>query len=41
MHLFEANIPETPGEFEILFDKNVDLRLVREKSEFITHWEMI
>lgn len=39
--LYIEGITETPGEFEILFDKNVDLRLVREKSEFITHWEMI
>ena len=39
--LYIEGITETPHEFEILFDKNVDLRLVREKSEFIAHWEMI
>lgn len=39
--MYIEGITETPLEFEILFDKNVDLRLIREKSEFITHWEMI
>lgn len=39
--LYIEGITETPQEFEILFDKNVDLRLIREKSEFIAHWEMI
>ena len=39
--MYIEGITETPLEFEILFDKNVNLRLIREKSEFITHWEMI
>lgn len=34
-------ITVTPNEFEILFDKNVELNLIEKKSDFLTHWVML
>ena len=34
-------ITATTDEFEVLVDKNSNLKLIEEKSEFITHWIML
>lgn len=39
--LYIERITATIDEFEVLLDKNCDLKLIEEKSELISHWELI
>ena len=39
--LYIENVTLTNDEYEVLFNINTELKLIEEKSEFITFWEMI
>lgn len=39
--LYLEEITETVDEFELLLDKNIDLRLIKEESDLIKHWVML
>ena len=39
--LYIEGVTSTPNEYEILLDKNCDLKFIQNKSKFETHWKMI
>ncbi len=39
--LYIEGVTLTEGEFEVLMDKGTKLQMIGEKSELLTHWELI
>ncbi|WP_407412655.1 ADP-ribosyltransferase [Methanobrevibacter sp.] len=39
--LYIEGITTTKGEYELLLDKNIDLKIIRNKSEFESHWKVV
>ncbi|MBE6505629.1 MAG: hypothetical protein E7Z73_07825 [Methanobrevibacter millerae] len=39
--LYIEGVTYTRWEYEVLLDKNIDLQLIKEESEYLAHWELL